>query len=1393
VKHHNNGGITALRGFRKQFLHTLRRIIYSGNEVIYPETLEDFAVYNSSGDLIEIVQVKDHKAPLTFSELKTFFQRSAQVVKNYPNARIMLASYGELGHELKQYIGADESTLKKNKKFSTTDMLTVFQHLSYVQLNEKDELKSINNFLTEFPMTIGDPDKAFDLLMQDIYRGAEEQKAYTRQILKERLQSIGKYLVERESHHKEWGTSIIPLVVEQEIAQKERLKEAFYEGISVNWLHISAGLDINRYQHLKAIADGFKKTSIVIIHGASGQGKSALAYRYLHDYCPSASRYEIRDLSTSKRALEVASALAGYGVPLTFYVDAQNKDKGLPEFLQRISELQHVNCLVSIREEDWRLTGLTSADIQFTDLELNFNRAEAQEIYAAWERDKGCHFPDFDQAWVQFAEAGPLLEFVYLLTHSESLHHRLQKQYERIVDEIDCKQRVKDDLKLIKYAAIAGSCGARIDLSKLSGNTTLSRSISRLEKEYLLRISNDGRYLTGLHPIRSQILTAIITDPIIHPWTTLTIECLPLIEDADLEIFLLESFIYHPEAVEAILAYLNKAKYESWTAVSGVMRALQWLGISEYIQNNKDIIGQVYEKAGDGIYILLDFDFLGLLESGPNYSGILESLPEHGKEQVTQWRKAQTPKSEIFVKLDNWLQNLTFPILPLFEQERDWQEFGQAAFWIGFRKYEKRLYSYLDWNILSKTVECISMESLTRLIYGLWNSFSDDKSFTQWYKKIRPILMERYRIETTTPYIEEKDTVIRAHFIVPLDNDEHKQSETSNAADKNRLHSMAIRHVEFLAQLFPDYNGYGCQGYGHKIFDFINHDDTTKSQIAAWHLTPKWITQINKTARILVSYLFRPKTWQDYSTQILKIRLNTVLCLDELRKHLIRHFRSKKPVQQLSILPDTPKWQECLQQLKCLPKLPLEALDSWGYTEEPRDNSLNSEGVRPQQTNSITAYLHRYQSYLQPQRSFFNGINNFLNQSPSILISHSFLGKAKTSEEQAKVEQIIQSLNIKIDKPFLPFYNLAESLKALPDFQCLYHKHFGGFSDKKSLSQLEQKETQTLSSLWSLWFFFTTEPTRHWDFPAKSALAQLNGRIQAMRKNIRKALKNDSTEELRFCWLNDSIRFEDKPALWVAIDGNNPINVYSQLDFLFHLLKEALGQMKLHSLEYYAIEFNWQHIVIVPQVRGKLLEKHVWAIPSYQFTMKLNQNEGLSNINRIPHPVEQELLNCLELELWKPELLNDARLFLQSSIKLQLRVQHILQIVDISELDEIGNKIVQSHFEKLQDKLSSDILQIVDKVNILASLSEQLLTSSIGTPEKEYLQEAIDNLSEIMSKLLPEKFQNGQNIFTIESMREWQENLSSIQDKIFIIYLLWCGYITSVHSTGQRNMAVGCG
>ena len=216
-----------------------------------------------------------------------------------------------------------------------------------------------------------------------------------------------------------------------------------------------------------------------------------------------------------------------------------------------------------------------------------------------------------------------------------------------------------------------------------------------------------------------------------------------------------------------------------------------------------------------------------------------------------------------------------------------------------------------------------------------------------------------------------------------------------------------------------------------------------------------------------------------------------------------------------------------------------------------------------------------------------------------------------------------------------------------------------GYLTKRELSQLEQKESQTLRTLWALWFFFVNQPSRHMDIPGKAASAQLDSRMKTIRKCIEKAFKIASTEEIRFCSLGNSMQFENGPTLWITVAGENPLEIYSQIEGLFTLIKDSLGDIKLNSLEHFALEIQWQHLVIVPICRGKLLEKHAWAIPVYQFISELNHNRELSPINLSPRQIEREILNHFGLEIWEPELLNDPTVFFQNVAILHIRLRHL--------------------------------------------------------------------------------------------------------------------------------------
>jgi hypothetical protein len=83
------GAPAAYRGYRLQALYTLRRILTPavGQSLVFqPEGLEDLAIRDTDGHLIEVIQVKSHDN-LVLSDLfpakpDSFFHRAVELLRN---------------------------------------------------------------------------------------------------------------------------------------------------------------------------------------------------------------------------------------------------------------------------------------------------------------------------------------------------------------------------------------------------------------------------------------------------------------------------------------------------------------------------------------------------------------------------------------------------------------------------------------------------------------------------------------------------------------------------------------------------------------------------------------------------------------------------------------------------------------------------------------------------------------------------------------------------------------------------------------------------------------------------------------------------------------------------------------------------------------------------------------------------------------------------------------------------------------------------------------------------------------------------------------------------------------------------------------------------------------
>jgi len=295
----------AYRGYRLQALYTLSRILESEDSsywIFQPEGHEDLAIFDSNETLLQVVQVKAYKGELVLSSLlppkpktgsppkrDSFFYRAASLLRTNFQLEVSIVSFGTMNREFRafQVDGSERkivaNKLREHKNLSEKDINNLLTKIRPVLVDEANLTNRIQAILGESIMGT-DSESAFDLLIFWLYICAENKEKITRHDVIEKANNVGRYLTERATHYQEWFTSIVPIEDEDIQAQKEELRDEFYQGIAARYSHILADLDVQRPEKLQEIAQKFSQKSVVIVHGASGQGKTTLAYRYLRDF-----------------------------------------------------------------------------------------------------------------------------------------------------------------------------------------------------------------------------------------------------------------------------------------------------------------------------------------------------------------------------------------------------------------------------------------------------------------------------------------------------------------------------------------------------------------------------------------------------------------------------------------------------------------------------------------------------------------------------------------------------------------------------------------------------------------------------------------------------------------------------------------------------------------------------------------------------------------------------------------------------------------------------------------------------------------------------------------------------------------------------------------------------
>jgi hypothetical protein len=1207
-------------------------------------------------------------------------------------------------------------------------------------------------------------------------------------------------------------TSFTPIKDEDiESHEREILSNEFYRGISARYKHILANVDKPRPNKLNEINQKFKENQIVIVHGASGQGKTTLAYRYLHDFFPDHQRFQVQVVEGRQHALSIANALVGQAnsteMPIAVYLDVAPNDVGWDEFVKQISSHRNIQTLVTIREEDFRRTSISGVELQFSEVELRFDRPEAEKIYQFLvDTEKPTQFLDFDDAWNRFGGEGPLMEFVYLVTQGDSLREKLRQQVEQIEDEVRAKKRPEAELNLLRLVSVASAFEARLKVRELVRFLQLpaaKRTLDVMEKEYyLLRTTENSTLVGGLHPIRSEILAGILTDSTFCPWAESAIECLPFIVEQDVSNFLLYAFLQNRTELEPLLNTLDSYQPRQWVAIAGVVRALIWLGIKEYVETNQQLIVDTHTVFSSSWQFVLNWD---IADASPDASADVQStlarfLPEDGLAQSEAFRSRQTQRSQVFVRASEWLSSLTQEPIPP-QLELDWAGMAETLFWVGRLQVSLPLVNWLSRVDLDSAVETLTLETLADVALGLFYGY--EAGYRSWMDRNYARLISRFQRETQTVVWEDDGQNLRLHFLVELFQAEASPSEIQLLDRRQNIQSnfpaepsqpsvqrseaqpsqtdfqrglvyAAMERLELCRKFFPNRERYGSQGYGHRIWINAELPDDTHKNIPHSNFPIKWLVSLNAIFRGLVEQTLRPNTWEEYTQLVLELRRTIVQVLEQLKHGLDVYFRQKQMTQILGEHVESSLWNRSQQLLQFSPLLPSCAFDEWGFVSDSSDRSKESNQEAFYQRQNLT--LEKYNPYLKAFNEYIRTCFNFFGQSDWVLKFNPYF---RNGEITRIYQELAQQFNVDINQQaYLSVLNLGDARKVLPKFQEEFRNLLTQFSEVDELSKLERLEKAIFNEVWYSWYFFAFHPNQQFQNANWQCTQQFSNQVREIRKNIKRELRRLSRTGLQVSILSEDVLWEDQRTLWLVINGENVFDVDNTVEEVVSAICRAFAAAQNYELRHYAITFTWSNIVIVPLVKGKSLDGKACRFSSSLFSVNTGE-DTFRRWNFLPVTIPSDAFSQLALTTCTYPRLVVAQKFTGLLFQLLLLVSHLRDFERLPEQNEQGHELLQQYIQRLTAPIGETFLAVLDAETEMCNYFHQLSPSE--QENRPNLIAVDQELAELHRQMLPtaDCSRDGRIELTMNlaenlaEVAEWASRLESIQQSVSLMYLFW--------------------
>lgn len=779
------------------------------------------------------------------------------------------------------------------------------------------------------------------------------------------------------------------------------LDEEYREGIDAHPDHIRNNLDIRRERWLQCIKESFYKTSIVVIRGASGQGKTSLAYRYLLEHYDEEHIIVIQRLKADSSVGAIIRFLKErlHEKDYIVYYDVNPGDIYWKEFLEGVYNfLPGISVLVTIREEDFNSGELWHSSFQYEDISIDLSYTEAKEIYSKY---KQTDFLTFEEAWMKFGGKGPLLEFIYLLNHSGSLEEKIQSQVDNIYGDID----EKDWISILTIIALAGQYDLTVDINKLFDIVKIrnsSRILQHFEKEFFIKIIDNGTKIKCVHAIRAMLIFKAVEHSFEYDYIKSMISVLTVIDEGALPIVigLVEKYGIN----EDIVMKLAQIPYLNIKMMADVLDGLLWYSVFQYHRKNIEVLDEGDEYTSNAFYLFLG-DITGFFGPSSNTAAFLEILEKQHPGYTSKLNDIMARLPQKSFSYDYpilYLKNIAGLVNRIIKNSMvDGNALGKILFWGAKLGVSISLESSIK---LDNEDDC---RAVTDLLKGLYAQ-GLDKYVEEFKTEYENLLLAECGIVS----VQRENSEIFAKAVPHIYNYE-KQYISNN--------DLCMKAISLLKDLYPDNNRYNVKIIGTELPGIEVYD--TEKHISSDSLKEKWIAELNGIFIRMREYMQSPADWKLAYENMAVYRNNVTSILEELLK-LINNYPKKgyrdgdKLESYIHIYSKTPVFMfpQCVR-------------DRYGVRSDKTIN-ISEESILNSEENTRDSVKKKdeYNALEEVYKKYHSAIENFINSINTIL------------EGIANGRDVQNNYRI-------PFFNLLTAYEVYPEFNERFNKLFRDYDN----------------------------------------------------------------------------------------------------------------------------------------------------------------------------------------------------------------------------------------------------------------------------------------------------------------------------------------------------------